>query len=98
MRQAGRCVPEYKAAPPGGGLRVLCRNAELACEVTLQPLRRYPLMPPSSSPTSSPCPDAMGLGLYFEQGEGPRFELPTHLHGRRAGAAGAGIRKTNSAT
>ncbi len=54
----------------------LCRNAELACEVTLQPLRRYPLDAAILFSDILTVPDAMGLGLYFEQGEGPRFERP----------------------
>jgi uroporphyrinogen decarboxylase len=54
----------------------LCRNAELACEVTLQPLRRYPLDAAILFSDILTVPDAMGLGLYFEHGEGPRFERP----------------------
>ena len=57
------------------------RNAELACEVTLQPLRRYPSMPPSLFSDILTVPDAMGLGLYFEHGEGPRFEASDQIHG-----------------
>jgi uroporphyrinogen decarboxylase len=51
----------------------LCKNAELACEVTLQPLRRFPLDAAILFSDILTIPDAMGLGLYFETGEGPRF-------------------------
>ncbi|ABK37428.1 uroporphyrinogen decarboxylase [Aeromonas hydrophila] len=77
MRQAGRYLPEYKATrAQAGDFMSLCRNAELACEVTLQPLRRYPLDAAILFSDILTVPDAMGLGLYFEQGEGPRFERP----------------------
>ncbi|MEI4981555.1 uroporphyrinogen decarboxylase [Aeromonas caviae] len=77
MRQAGRYLPEYKATRAvAGDFMSLCRNAELACEVTLQPLRRYPLDAAILFSDILTVPDAMGLGLYFEQGEGPRFERP----------------------
>lgn len=79
MRQAGRYLPEYKATrAQAGDFMSLCRNAELACEVTLQPLRRYPLDAAILFSDILTVPDAMGLGLYFEQGEGPRFERPVH--------------------
>ncbi|WP_288709110.1 uroporphyrinogen decarboxylase [uncultured Serratia sp.] len=72
MRQAGRYLPEYKATrAQAGDFMSLCKNAELACEVTLQPLRRYAL-----DADILTIPDAMGLGLYFEAGEGPRFSSP----------------------
>ncbi|BDY06646.1 uroporphyrinogen decarboxylase [Ferrimonas sp. YFM] len=75
MRQAGRYLPEYRATrAEAGDFMSLCRNAELACEVTLQPLRRYPLDAAILFSDILTVPDAMGLGLYFEQGEGPRFE------------------------
>lgn len=55
----------------------LCKNAELACEVTLQPLRRYALDAAILFSDILTIPDAMGLGLYFEAGEGPRFSSPS---------------------
>ena len=54
----------------------LCRNPELACEVTLQPLRRFKLDAAILFSDILTIPDAMGLGLYFEEGEGPKFERP----------------------
>ncbi len=77
MRQAGRYLPEYRATrTQAGSFMDLCRNAELACEVTLQPLERYPLDAAILFSDILTVPDAMGLGLYFEEGEGPRFERP----------------------
>lgn len=77
MRQAGRYLPEYKATrAQAGDFMSLCKNAELACEVTLQPLRRYPLDAAILFSDILTVPDAMGLGLYFEAGEGPRFTAP----------------------
>ncbi|WP_127960227.1 uroporphyrinogen decarboxylase [Serratia microhaemolytica] len=77
MRQAGRYLPEYKATrAQAGDFMSLCKNAELACEVTLQPLRRYPLDAAILFSDILTVPDAMGLGLYFEAGEGPRFSRP----------------------
>lgn len=77
MRQAGRYLPEYKATrAEAGDFMSLCKNAELACEVTLQPLRRYALDAAILFSDILTIPDAMGLGLYFEAGEGPRFERP----------------------
>ncbi len=77
MRQAGRYLPEYKATRAvAGDFMSLCKNAELACEVTLQPLRRYPLDAAILFSDILTIPDAMGLGLYFESGEGPRFSNP----------------------
>jgi len=77
MRQAGRYLPEYKATrAQAGDFMSLCKNAELACEVTLQPLRRYPLDAAILFSDILTIPDAMGLGLYFEAGEGPRFANP----------------------
>jgi uroporphyrinogen decarboxylase len=77
MRQAGRYLPEYKATRSrAGDFLSLCKNTELACEVTLQPLERYPLDAAILFSDILTVPDAMGLGLYFEEGEGPRFRKP----------------------
>lgn len=77
MRQAGRYLPEYRATRElAGDFMSLCRNAELACEVTMQPLRRFPLDAAILFSDILTVPDAMGLGLYFETGEGPKFERP----------------------
>ncbi|MEE4278665.1 MAG: uroporphyrinogen decarboxylase [Halieaceae bacterium] len=74
MRQAGRYLPEYRATrQQAGSFLDLCKNAELACEVTLQPLRRYPMDAAILFSDILTVPDALGLGLYFETGEGPRF-------------------------
>lgn len=74
MRQAGRYLPEYRATrAQAGDFMSLCKNAELACEVTLQPLERYPLDAAILFSDILTIPDALGLGLYFETGEGPRF-------------------------
>ncbi len=74
MRQAGRYLPEYRATRErAGSFLDLCKNAELACEVTLQPLRRYPMDAAILFSDILTVPDALGLGLYFEEGEGPRF-------------------------
>ena len=75
MRQAGRYLPEYRATrAKAGSFVALCQNPELACEVTLQPLERYPLDAAILFSDILTVPDAMGLGLHFETGEGPRFE------------------------
>ena len=77
MRQAGRYLPEYLATrAQAGSFLDLCQNTELACEVTLQPLRRYPLDAAILFSDILTIPDAMGLGLYFAEGEGPKFERP----------------------
>ena len=74
MRQAGRYLPEYRATRErAGSFLDLCKNAELACEVTMQPLRRYPMDAAILFSDILTVPDALGLGLYFEEGEGPRF-------------------------
>ena len=77
MRQAGRYLPEYKATrAQAGDFISLCRNADLACEVTLQPLRRYALDAAILFSDILTIPDAMGLGLSFGAGEGPKFAHP----------------------
>lgn len=77
MRQAGRYLPEYKATrKQAGSFMDLCRNAELASEVTLQPLERFDLDAAILFSDILTVPDAMGLGLYFSEGEGPIFERP----------------------
>src|SRR6056300_172984 len=77
MRQAGRYLPEYRATRKvAGDFMSLCKNAELACEVTIQPLERYPLDAAILFSDILTIPDAMDCGLYFEAGEGPRFERP----------------------
>lgn len=77
MRQAGRYLPEYRATrTKAGSFMDLCRNAELACEVTLQPLERFPLDAAILFSDILTIPDAMGLGLRFETGEGPVFDKP----------------------
>lgn len=77
MRQAGRYLPEYKEVrAQAGDFMSLCKNAELACEVTMQPLRRFDLDAAILFSDILTIPDAMGLGLYFEAGEGPKFSNP----------------------
>ncbi len=77
MRQAGRYLPEYNATRKrAGSFLALCKTPELACEVTLQPLARFPLDAAILFSDILTVPDAMGLGLYFAEGEGPKFERP----------------------
>ncbi len=77
MRQAGRYLPEYVATrAKAGSFMGLATNPDLACEVTLQPLRRYALDAAILFSDILTVPDAMGLGLSFAQGEGPRFAHP----------------------
>ncbi|MCH8264918.1 MAG: uroporphyrinogen decarboxylase [Proteobacteria bacterium] len=74
MRQAGRYLPEYRAIrKQAGDFLSLCQNPELACEVTLQPLRRYAFDAAILFSDILTIPDAMGQGLYFVEGEGPKF-------------------------
>ena len=74
MRQAGRYLPEYRETrAQAGDFLSLCKNTEFACEVTLQPLRRYELDAAILFSDILTVPDALGLGLYFETGEGPKF-------------------------
>ncbi len=78
MRQAGRYLPEYRETRArAGDFMGLCTNPELACEVTLQPLARYPIDAAILFSDILTIPDAMGLGLYFETGEGPKFKKTT---------------------
>ena len=77
MRQAGRYLPEYRETrTQAGDFMSLCRNPELACEVTMQPLRRYKLDAAILFSDILTVPDALGLGLSFEAGEGPKFARP----------------------
>jgi len=77
MRQAGRYLPEYRATrEKAGSFMDLCMNAELACEVTIQPLERYDLDAAILFSDILTIPDAMGLQLRFAQGEGPKFDKP----------------------
>ncbi|MDC9728743.1 MAG: uroporphyrinogen decarboxylase [Methyloprofundus sp.] len=77
MRQAGRYLPEYKATrAEAGSFMDLCTNPELACEVTLQPLERFDFDAAILFSDILTIPDAMGLGLYFSEGEGPKFKSP----------------------
>ncbi|MDX1549661.1 uroporphyrinogen decarboxylase [Novilysobacter spongiicola] len=82
MRQAGRYLPEYRATrKQAGSFLAMAKNPELACEVTLQPLRRFPLDAAILFSDILTIPDAMGLGLYFVEGEGPKFERPVRNAG-----------------
>ncbi len=77
MRQAGRYLPEYnETRRRAGNFLALCKNRTLAAEVTLQPLARFPLDAAILFSDILTVPDAMGLGLYFAEGEGPKFERP----------------------
>ena len=77
MRQAGRYLPEYRATRArAGSFLGLAKNPDYATEVTLQPIDRYPLDAAILFSDILTVPDAMGLGLYFADGEGPKFERP----------------------
>jgi uroporphyrinogen decarboxylase len=77
MRQAGRYLPEYRATrKKAGSFMDLCKNKELACEVTMQPLDRFDLDAAILFSDILTIPDGMGLELYFEEGEGPKFKKP----------------------
>ena len=77
MRQAGRYLPEYCATRKrAGSFLKLCKSPDMATEVTLQPLDRFPLDAAILFSDILTVPDAMGLGLYFAEGEGPKFERP----------------------
>ncbi|MDR3352340.1 MAG: uroporphyrinogen decarboxylase [Zoogloeaceae bacterium] len=77
MRQAGRYLPEYRETRlRAGDFLTLCRSPDMACEATLQPIARYNLDAAILFSDILTIPDAMGLGLRFETGEGPRFERP----------------------
>ena len=93
MRQAGRYLPEYNATrKKAGSFLALAKTPELACEVTLQPLERFALDAAILFSDILTVPDAMGLGLYFADGEGPKFERPvrTEEDVKRLGAADMG--------
>jgi uroporphyrinogen decarboxylase len=77
MRQAGRYLPEYnQTRARAGDFLSLCKNPDFATEVTMQPLARFPLDAAILFSDILTIPDAMGLGLYFAEGEGPKFERP----------------------
>ncbi len=77
MRQAGRFLPEYCATRKRAGSFVkLCKSPDMATEVSLQPVERFPLDAAILFSDILTVPDAMGLGLYFAEGEGPKFERP----------------------
>lgn len=77
MRQAGRYLPEYrKIRENAGSFLNLCKNPDLACKVTLQPIERFELDAAIMFSDILVIPDAMGLGLYFADGEGPKFTHP----------------------
>src|ERR1700724_4025024 len=77
MRQAGRYLPEYRATRArAGGFLQMCTNPEIACEITSQPVDRFPLDAAILFSDILTIPHAMNLGLEFESGEGPKFARP----------------------
>src|SRR6266436_8532099 len=77
MRQAGRYLPEYnETRRRAGSFLALCKTPSLAAEVTLQPIQRFPLDAAILFSDILIIPDAMGLALHFETGEGPQFSSP----------------------
>jgi len=77
MRQAGRYLPEYRALRARAqNFLNLCKTPELACQATLQPLQRFPLDAAIIFSDILTIPDAFQMGLYFSEGEGPRFQKP----------------------
>src|SRR5699024_314656 len=77
MRQEGRDLPEYRASSKDArSFMYVCQDTEFACAEPLQPLDRFPLDAAILFSDILTIPDAMGLGLYFEAGEGPRFKKP----------------------
>ena len=85
MRQAGRYLPEYNATRKrAGSFLTLAKTPELACEVTLQPLARFALDAAILFSDILTVPDAMGLGLFFVEGEGPKFERPVRTEAQVA--------------
>src|SRR5215470_12626663 len=102
MRQAGRYLPEYnETRSRAGSFLSLCKTPSLAAEVTLQPLARFPLDAAIIFSDILTIPDAMGLGLYFAEGEGPRFERPLRDEASIAGLSvpdpGASLRYVTDA-
>jgi uroporphyrinogen decarboxylase len=82
MRQAGRYLPEYRAArAKAGDFLTLCKTPELACEVTLQPINRFSLDAAILFSDILTIPDAMGLGLSLNEGVGPKFSNPVRTPG-----------------
>src|ERR1700733_4951288 len=77
VRKGGRCLAEYrKKRAKAGGFLAMCTTPEIACEITLQPVERYPLDAAILFSDILTIPHAMNLGLNFEAGEGPKFERP----------------------
>lgn len=92
MRQAGRYLPEYRATrQKAGDFMNLCKTPELACEVTLQPLRRFKLDAAILFSDILTIPDAMGLGLHFIEGEGPKFRHPVRCEASIQSLPGLGV-------
>jgi uroporphyrinogen decarboxylase len=86
MRQAGRYLPEYRATRTrAGGFLEMCTNPEIACEITLQPVERFPLDAAILFSDILTIPHAMNLGLEFEAGEGPKFDRPVRSSADIAG-------------